>query len=43
MDELREHVRARYGLQSQQVLRRALVTAVPATRDIDIDDTDVPF
>jgi hypothetical protein len=43
LDELREHVWARYGLQIQQVLRDQYSTAVPAADDIDIDDADVPF
>ncbi len=43
LDELREHVWARYGLQIQQVLRNERSTAVPAAGDIDIDDADVPF
>jgi len=43
LDELREHVWARYGLQIQQVLRDERNTALPATRDIDIDEGDVPF
>ena len=41
LDELREHVWARYGLQIQQVLRDQRCTAVPDTDDID--DADVPF
>ena len=43
LDELREHVWARYGLQIQQVLRDQRSTAVPAAGDIDIDEADVPF
>jgi hypothetical protein len=47
LDELREHVWARYGLQIQQVLRDERSTAVPAPGnidiDIDIDEADVPF
>lgn len=43
LDELREHVWARYGLQIQQVLRDERSTVVPAARDIDIDEADVPF
>ena len=43
LDELREHVWARYGLQIQQVLRDERGTAVPAAHDIDIDEADVPF
>lgn len=45
LDELREHVWARYGLQIQQVLRDERDTAVPATHDFDfdIDEGDVPF
>jgi hypothetical protein len=42
LDELREHVWARYGLQIQQVLRDERSTAVPAAH-IDIDEGDVPF
>jgi hypothetical protein len=41
LDELREHVWARYGLQIQQVLREQRSTAIPAAADID--DADVPF
>jgi len=41
LDELREHVWARYGLQIQQVLRDERSTPVPATGDID--EADVPF
>ena len=43
LDELHEHVWARYGLQIQQVLRDERSTAVPAAGDIDIDEADVPF
>jgi hypothetical protein len=43
LDELREHVWARYGVQIQQVLRDERGTAVPAADDIDIDEADVPF
>lgn len=43
LDELREHVWARYGLQIQQVLRDERSTTVPATHDFDIDEGDVPF
>ena len=43
LDELREHVWARYGLQIQQVLRDERSTAIPAAGDIDIDEADVPF
>ncbi len=43
LDELREHVWARYGLQIQQALRDERGTAVPAAHDIDIDEADVPF
>ena len=41
LDELREQVWARYGLQIQQVLRDQRSTAVPTANDID--DADVPF
>ena len=41
LDELREHVWARYGLQIQQVLREERGTPVFATGDID--EADVPF
>jgi hypothetical protein len=41
LDELREHVWARYGLQIQQVLRDEQGMAVPAAGDID--EADVPF
>ncbi|MEI7465656.1 MAG: hypothetical protein WCJ87_09930 [Burkholderiales bacterium] len=41
LDELREHVWARYGLQIQHVLRDERSTAVPAAHDID--EADVPF
>jgi len=47
LDELREHVWARYGLQIQQVLRDERNTPVPAAHDIDIDididEANVPF
>ena len=43
LDELREHVWARYGLQIQQVLRDERCTAAPAADDINIDEADVPF
>ncbi len=43
LDELRNHVWARYGLQIQQVLRDERSTTVPAAHDIDIDEADVPF
>ena len=43
LEDLREHVWARYGLQIQQVLRDERSTAVPAADDIAIDDADVPF
>ena len=43
LDELREHVWARYGVQIQQVLRDERSTADPAAGDIDIDEADVPF
>ena len=43
LDELREHVWARYGLQIQQVLGDERSTTVPAAHDIDIDEADVPF
>jgi hypothetical protein len=43
LDELREHVWARYGVQIQQVLRDERTTAVPAAGHIDIDEADVPF
>jgi hypothetical protein len=43
LDELRQHVWARYGLQIQQVLRDQCSTAVPTAGDIDIDEGDVPF
>ena len=41
LDELREHVWARYGLQIQQVLRDERSTAAPTAHDID--EADVPF
>ena len=43
LDELREHVWARYGLQIQQVLRDERSTGIPAAHDIDIDEADAPF
>jgi hypothetical protein len=43
LDEMREHVWARYGLQIQHVLRDERSTAIPATDDINIDEADVPF
>ena len=47
LDELREHVWARYGPQIQQLLRDERSTKFPATGDIDldidIDEADVPF
>ena len=43
LDELREHVWTRYGLQIQQVLRDERCTALPGAGDIDIDEADVPF
>ena len=43
LDELREHVWARYGLQIQQVLRDQRSTAVPGADGVEIDDADVPF
>ena len=43
LDELREHVWARYGVQIQQVLRDERSTADLAAGDIDIDEADVPF
>jgi len=43
LDELREHVWARYGLQIQQVLRDDRSTVAPAAQIIDIDEADVPF
>lgn len=43
LDELREHIWARYGLQIQQVLRDERSKPIPAADDIDIDEADVPF
>jgi hypothetical protein len=43
LDELREHIWARYGLQIQQVLRDERSTGIPAAHDIDIDEADAPF
>lgn len=42
LDELRERVWARYGLQIQQVLRSQQHTAVHSAEDT-IDEGDVPF
>lgn len=42
LDELRERIWARYGLQIQQVLRRQQRTAAHDAAD-DIDEADVPF
>ena len=41
LDEMRDRIWERYGLQIQQVLRDQRSTAVPAAGDID--DSDVPF
>ena len=41
LDELREHVWARYGVQIQQVLRDERSTAALTAHDID--EADVPF
>ena len=41
LDELREHVWARYGLRIQQVLRGERSTAI--TPADGIDEADVPF
>ena len=41
LDDLREHVWARYGLQIQQVLRDERSTAITAADDID--EADLPF
>ena len=41
LDELREHVWARYGLQIQQLLRDQSCTAVPDAGNIE--NADVPF
>ena len=43
LDELRNHVWARYGLQIQQVLRDERGMAVSTADDISIDEADVPF
>ena len=43
LDELRDRIWERYGLQIQQVLREQCSTAVLAAGDIDIDDADVLF
>jgi hypothetical protein len=45
LDELREHVWPRYGLQIQQALLDDRRTVAPATHDIDIeiDEADAPF
>ena len=43
LDELREHLWARYGVQIQQILRDERTTAVPAAGHIDIDEADVTF
>jgi hypothetical protein len=43
LDELREHIWARYGLQIQQVLRDERSMGIPAAHDIDIDEADAPF
>ena len=43
LDNLREHVWARYGLQIQQVLRDERGMAVSTADDISIDEADVPF
>ena len=42
LDELRERVWARYGLQIQQVLRAQQRTTANDAAD-DIDEADVPF
>jgi hypothetical protein len=42
LDELRERVWARYGLQIQQVLRAQQRTAAQGAED-DIEEGDVPF
>ena len=42
LDELRERVWARYGLQIQQVLRAQQRTTASTAAD-DFDDADVPF
>ena len=43
LDELREHLWARYGVQIQQILRDERTTAIPAAGHIDIDEADVTF
>ena len=43
LDELREYVWARYGVQIQQVLCNERGTAARAADDISIDEADVPF
>ena len=43
LDQLRERVWDRYGLQIQQLLRDQRSTAVRAADDISIDEADVPF
>ena len=43
LDELRESVWDRYGLQIQQLLRDQRSTAVRAADDISIDEANVPF
>jgi len=43
LDELRDCIWERYGLQIQQVLRDQRNTAIPAADDFAIDDADVPF
>ena len=42
LDELRDSVWARYGLQIQHVLREQRCTTPPNAAD-NIDDADVPF
>jgi hypothetical protein len=42
LDELRERVWARYGLQIQHVLRSQQHTAAHGAKD-EIDEADVPF
>ena len=43
LDELRERIWDRYGLQIQQLLRDQRSTAVRAADDISIDEANVPF
>ena len=43
LDQLRERVWDRYGLQIQQLLRDQRSTAVRAADDISIDEANVPF